>query len=80
MERYGGLGPEAEDTRRILLGYVQTVLTESNVLEENPQAALWLEEVGNSLRAIRVLDEQKVSLWNDALLLYRQIVQERWVW
>src|SRR6516162_885205 len=34
---------------------------------------------GTSLRAIRVSDEQKVALWNDARQLYRQVVRQRWV-
>jgi len=38
-----------------------------------------LNAAGNSLKAIRVSDEQKLTLWNDALMLYRQVIQERWV-
>src|SRR5262249_39630251 len=47
--------------------------------EEEPQAEVLLNAAGNSLRAIRVSDAQKVTLWNDALLLYRQVIQQRWV-
>lgn len=74
-----GLGPEADEARRNLRGYVQEVLTETNVLEEVPQAEAWLNAVGDSLKAIRVSDEQQVALWNDALALYRQVVRHRWV-
>ena len=74
-----GLGPEAEDTHRYLAEYLQTALGETNILEENPQAEVLLNAAGDSLKAIQVSDEQKVRRWNDALLLYRQIVQERWV-
>jgi uncharacterized membrane protein len=73
------LGPEAEDARRHLVEYVQTSLKEVNILEENPQAEASLEAAGNSLRAIRVSDEQKVTLWNDARQLYREVVRQRWV-
>jgi hypothetical protein len=74
-----GLGPEADDARGHLVEYLQTWLKEANILEEDPQAEASLNAAGESLRAIRVSDEQKVTLWNDALLLYRQVVQERWV-
>jgi len=74
-----GLGPEAEDTHRHLVEFLQTALAETNLLEENPRAEVLLNAAGDSLRAIQVSDEQKIRRWNDALLLYRQIVQERWV-
>jgi hypothetical protein len=74
-----GLGPEAEDARRHLLGYVQTSLKEVDILEENPDAEASLEAAGTSLRAIRFSDEQKVALWNDARQLYRDVVGQRWV-
>jgi len=73
------LGPEAEDTHRHLVEYLQTALGENNVLEEDPRAEVLLNAAGARLEAIQVSDEQKVRRWNDALLLYRQIVQERWV-
>jgi hypothetical protein len=73
------LGPEAEDARRYLVEYVQTSLKGANILEEVPQAEASLEAAGTSLRAIRVSDEQKVALWNDARQLYRQVVRQRWV-
>jgi hypothetical protein len=73
------LGPEAEDARRHLVEYVQTSLKGPNILEEDPQAEAALEAAGTSLRAIRVSDEQKVALWNDARQLYRQVVRQRWV-
>jgi hypothetical protein len=74
-----GLGPEAEEARRHLLGYVQTSLKEVNILEENPDAEASLDAAGTSLRAIRVSDEQKVALWNDARRLYQEVVRQRWV-
>jgi len=73
------LGPEAEDARRNLVEYVQTSLKGANILEEDPQAEASLEAAGTSLRAIRVSDEQKVALWNDARQLYREVVRQRWV-
>src|SRR5215472_9524877 len=72
-------GPEAEDARRYLVEYVQTSLKGANILEEVPQAEASLEAAGTSLRAIRVSDEQKVALWNDARQLYRQVVRQRWI-
>src|SRR5215813_5232632 len=73
------LGSEAEDARRHLVEYVQTSLKGANILEEDPQAEAALEAAGTSLRAIRVSDEQKVALWNDARQLYRQVVRQRWI-
>jgi hypothetical protein len=73
------LGPETEDARRHLVGYIQTAVKEANILEENPDAEASLDAAGTSLRAIRVSDEQKVELWNDARQLYRQVVRQRWV-
>jgi len=74
-----GLGQEAEDTRRHLVEYVQIGVNETNILREDPEAEVLLNAAGNSLRTIRVSDQQKVALWNDALLLYRQVIQQRWV-
>lgn len=73
------LGPEADDARRHLVEYVQTSLKGANILEEDPQAEASLEAAGTRLRAIRVSDEQKVALWNDARQLYRRVVAQRWV-
>jgi len=73
------LGPEAEDARRHLIEYVQISLKAANPLEEQPQAEAALDASGNSLRAIRVSDEQKVALWNDARQLYREVVRLRWI-
>src|SRR5215475_12464531 len=73
------LGPEAGDARRHLLEYVQTALKEANILEENPRAEASLDAAGISLREIRVSDEQKVAIWNDARQLYREVVRQRWV-
>jgi len=73
------LGPDAEDARRHLIEYVEISLKGANILEEDPQAEASLEAVGSSLRAIRVSDDQKVALWNDARELYRQVVRQRWV-
>jgi hypothetical protein len=73
------LGPQADEVRRHLTEYVQTSLTDANVLEEDSRAETLLDAAGASLRAIQVSNDQQVSLWNDARLLYRQIVEERWV-
>jgi hypothetical protein len=74
-----GLGPAAGEARQHLVQYVQVSLQEGNILEEDPLAETSLDAVGASLRAMRVSDDQQVALWNDARLLYRQIVQQRWV-
>ncbi len=73
------LGPQANEARRHLTEYVQTSLTEASILEEDSKAETLLNAVGASLRAIQVSNDQQVSLWNDARLLYRQIVGQRWV-
>jgi hypothetical protein len=76
-----GLGQEAEDARRHLLEYVEHELKHGNsiIFEQDLQSEAPLNAAGTSLKAIRVSDEQKVTLWNDALMLYRQIVHEYWV-
>jgi hypothetical protein len=73
------LGPQADEARRRLVEYVQTSLHEDSILEEDPQAEASLDAVGASLRAMQLSGDQQVSLWNDARLLYRQVVQQRWV-
>ena len=73
------LGPEADDARRHLVEYVQTSLKGANILQEDPQAEASLEAARTSLRAIRLSDEQKIALWNDARQLDRQVVRQRWV-
>ena len=73
------LGPQADEARRHLTEYVQTSLTEASILEEDSKAETLLNAVGASLGAIQVSNDQQVSLWNDARLLYRQIVGQRWV-
>jgi hypothetical protein len=73
------LSPEAEDARRHLVEYVQTSLKGANILQEDHQAEALLEAAGTELRAIRVSDEQKVALWNDARQLYREVVAQHWV-
>jgi hypothetical protein len=73
-----GLGPEATDIHRYLVEYLQTALKKAQIWED-PKAEALLNAAGTSLRAIRVSDEQKVMLWNDAILLYREVIRERWV-
>jgi hypothetical protein len=72
------LGPEAEETHRHLVEYLQENGV-GNVIEEDPRAEAILDAAGTSLRAIRVSGDQQVALWNDARQLYRQVVQQRWV-
>jgi hypothetical protein len=74
-----GLGPEGQDARRYLVEYLQAALKGANILEEDPQEEALLEAARTSLRAIRVSDEQKVTLWHDARELLRQVVRQRWV-
>jgi hypothetical protein len=73
-----GLGPEAADIHRYLVEYLQTALKKAQIWED-PQAEALLNAAGTSLKAIRVSDEQKVLLWNDAIILFRQVIRERWV-
>lgn len=73
------LGAEAEDGRRHLIEYVQNGLEEGDILEEDPQAEAALDAVGAGLKAIRVSDQQKVELWDDAIRLYGQVVRQRWI-
>lgn len=73
------LGPQAGEARQRLVEYVQTSLHEDSILEEDPEAEASLDAVGASLRAMQLSGDQQVSLWNDARLLYRQVVQQRWV-
>ena len=60
------LGPDADVARGNLLDYTKTALKDANIQEEGPQAEGFLDAAGVSLRAIRVSDEQKLALWNDA--------------
>lgn len=73
------LGPDAEVAHQRLVEYVQTVLKEVNILEDDPQAEALLDAAGTKLNEIAVSDEQKVAVWNDARQLYRQVIQQRWV-
>jgi hypothetical protein len=73
------LGPQAGEARQHLVEYVQTSLHENSILEEDPDAEASLDAVGASLRAMQLSGDQQVSLWNDARLLYRQVVQQRWL-
>jgi hypothetical protein len=74
------LGPEADETHRRLVEYLQQSLDgRRNVIEEDPQAEAILDAAGTSLRSIRVSGDQQIALWNDARQLYRQVVQQRWV-
>src|SRR5215469_2500594 len=73
-----GLGPEAADIHRYLVEYLQTALKKAQIWED-PKAETLLNSAGTSLRAIQVSDEQKIRLWNDAILLYREVIRERWV-
>jgi hypothetical protein len=73
------LGPQAGEARQHLIEYVQISLYENSIVEEDPAAETSLDAVGASLRAMQLSGDHQVSLWNDARLLYRQVVQQRWV-
>jgi hypothetical protein len=74
------LGPDADETRRHLVEYLQESLDgRGNVIEEDLRAEAILDATGTSLGAIRVSGDQRIALWNDARQLYRQVVQQRWV-
>jgi hypothetical protein len=74
------LGPEADETHRHLVEYLQEATNGAgNVTQEDRRAEAILDAAGTSLRAVHVSGEQQVALWNDARQLYRQAVQQRWV-
>lgn len=73
------LGSQAGEARQHLVEYVRASLREDSILEEDAEAEASLDAVGASLRAMQVSGDQQLSLWNDARLLYRQVVQQRWV-
>jgi hypothetical protein len=73
------LGPGADEARRHLVEYAQTALKEGDILEADPYAEASLDATGASLRMIRVSDDQKLAVWNDARQIYRQVERERWV-
>lgn len=73
------LGPEAEETHRRLIRYVQTALDEPHILAADAQAEVALDDVGASLMSIHAPDAQTLAEWNDARQLYRQVVRQRWV-
>lgn len=73
------LGPEADETHRRLVAYMRQVLSESSAVEADREAERLLGEVGTSLRAIRVADDQLATIWDDARGMYAEIVRQRWV-
>jgi hypothetical protein len=73
------LGPEADEPRRHLVAYVKTALGEANLLDVDPQAEASLEAACASLRAIKVADDRKAALWNDARAMCGQVIRVRWV-
>lgn len=74
-----GLGPPADEPRRLLVEYLRTALEDPVVIDADPRAEAILEQVGTALRAIRLTDEQQMALWNDARASYRQAYRLRWI-
>ncbi len=72
------LGADADGARGFLIQYARTALNEASILEADPQAEAELDAAGASLRAMKVSDDQKLALWNDAREIYRQVVRDRW--
>ena len=73
------LGPDGDEVRRHLVDYVQIVLREDNVMDEDARAEAALDEAGQAIRKVKVLDDQKLAVWNTGRDLYRQVERERWV-
>ncbi len=73
------LGPEADEAHRRLVEYTRTALDGVHILEADQQAEASLDAAGASLRAIKVSDDRKLALWNDATQIYRQVVRDRWI-
>lgn len=72
------LGPQADDARRQLLGYVRTVLNERHIVEIDPQAEIYVDAVGASLRAMKISDDQNLAIWSDARQILQRVQRERW--
>lgn len=73
------LGPAGDEPRRLLVDYLRTALLDPYVVSDDPRAEAALEQVGESLRAIRLSDDQQIAIWNDARAAYRQAFRLRWV-
>lgn len=79
LQRYG---PDADETRRRLLTYVQRAA--SSIRHDDPLVAdhtseRLLNDVGDSLRAIQPAGAEQISLWSDARQQFHRIVELRWV-
>ncbi|WP_374308166.1 hypothetical protein [Methylocella sp.] len=72
-------GPPADETRRLLADYLRASIAEPDIVEEDPAAEAILDAAGARLRAMKLADEQQLSLWNDARELYRRAVRDRWI-
>jgi len=73
------IGPEADEAHRGLVAYVQQALVRTPVVEADREAGRLLDQVGTSLRAIKLTDAEKTPIWNDARELYHEVVRQRWV-
>ncbi len=71
-----GLGPDADETHRRLVDYVQSALKQPHILEANPEAEAVLDAAAASLRAIETSNEQALARWNDARQIYRQVLDQ----
>jgi len=73
------LGPEGDETHRKLIIYMQWLLSERSTVDADRESERLLDEVGDSLRAIHVPDDQQLtSIWNDARRLYVETARRRW--
>jgi hypothetical protein len=73
------LGPEGDETHKRLAAYIRRVVSERSEIEADREAERLLDEVGRSLRAIRVSEDQLTTIWDDARHLYAEILRQRWI-
>jgi amino acid transporter len=72
------LGPEADETRRHLVAYVEHALGPSPVQQGSDTSEHLLDAIGTSLRTIKLSGDQQIGLWNDARQIYHEVVRQRW--
>lgn len=77
------VGPEADDARRLLAGYVQAAVDNPARVQRNEslrsyQAEDRLRAVSDSFSAIVPADDRSRALLDDAARRYRDIVEQRW--
>lgn len=76
-------GPEAVETRRNLSTYVRQAIDgtwrpDGTAVLDDRVAERLLDDVGNSLSAIRPSDAARADLWREAEASYQNVVKRRW--